>query len=293
MSTKKKNPDTDWDFLGLASLGITAFGAAVFYLTGWIYESHWYGYFGIDVNLLPLQPQVYMARGFAGVALTLLVAMLITVPLLCWTKKPLDQSLKNVIRFVPVCVGIILLVVRAFLDIVKPDEIPITIDAWLLAIALFFLSLIIAFAPSRNHDQEQENCSNSKTRPEKGAPKPNDSEDSRWKRSLYNLLVLCYVAIFFVLSSITVSATLGEYVARSGVSILPQIDRNLPVTLITESELPNLKYEEKSMDTYRYEKLLLITITENGCYFLEGDRKSEFVVHIVPKEIIRQLIIGQ
>lgn len=46
----------DWDVLGLTSAAIALVGTAIFFISGWIYEAHWFSFFGVNIAQLSLDP---------------------------------------------------------------------------------------------------------------------------------------------------------------------------------------------------------------------------------------------
>lgn len=64
--------------MGWASAIITLIGAAIFYVAGWVYEAHWFGFYGIDSSRLALPVTSVMIQGIPGILL-LTLCVLITV----------------------------------------------------------------------------------------------------------------------------------------------------------------------------------------------------------------------
>lgn len=85
-----------WDVIGLTSAAVTVIGAAIFYIAGWTYEVHWYGYYGIEISQIDLSPPRIMVQGMPGI---LLLALGISLSLIwflvgnlfSWWKKALNQ----------------------------------------------------------------------------------------------------------------------------------------------------------------------------------------------------------
>jgi hypothetical protein len=51
----------------IGSAAITIAGAAIFYIAGWVYEAHWYGYYGVEVSQLDIAPHIVMIQGVPGI----------------------------------------------------------------------------------------------------------------------------------------------------------------------------------------------------------------------------------
>lgn len=67
------------DLLSFITVALTI-SAAVFYIAGWIYEAHWYGFFGINITQINIPLQQIMIEGLPGIfiiAISLLVANVI------------------------------------------------------------------------------------------------------------------------------------------------------------------------------------------------------------------------
>ena len=43
------NEKKGWSITNLASAFIPIASAAIFFISGWVYEAHWYGYFGLNI----------------------------------------------------------------------------------------------------------------------------------------------------------------------------------------------------------------------------------------------------
>lgn len=78
-----------WDVIGLTSVAITIAGAATFYIAGWFYEAHWYGYYGIEVSQIELVPYQIMVQGVPGILLLVLSISLSLAMFLIW--KPFSS----------------------------------------------------------------------------------------------------------------------------------------------------------------------------------------------------------
>lgn len=271
------NNNNKWDVLGLASIGITIFGASIFYVAGWAYLSHWYGYFGLALNTLSLPTHICMAHGFFGIFATLFL-LLILMFLVSFVgtvilHKSLYQSVGLTIVLAPLVSGVLILVIIGWLNRIDPTGIPITNDVFILFplfVVCSLFSLVVYSCALR--------------------------QASPGERDLPTWLQIIFVAVFFILSSVSISATLGEYEARNGVSLFPEIREPLSVTVAADSALSGLKdvaILEEAKCIYHYKGLVLLAATEDSYYLLEGDRKAEFTVHGVPKTRVCQLIIGQ
>lgn len=57
----------DWDVLGLTSAAIALVGTAIFFISGWIYEAHWFSFFGVNISQLNPDPIRMMVQGIPGV----------------------------------------------------------------------------------------------------------------------------------------------------------------------------------------------------------------------------------
>ncbi len=57
----------NWDVIGYSSAGITLFGAALLFMLGWAYEANWYGFFGISMSQVTIQPQGIFIQSLPGV----------------------------------------------------------------------------------------------------------------------------------------------------------------------------------------------------------------------------------
>lgn len=66
-ATQKESPRMNWDVLGIASLAISLVGAAIFYVSGWVYEAHWFGFYGIHLSQIDISPPLIMIHGVPGI----------------------------------------------------------------------------------------------------------------------------------------------------------------------------------------------------------------------------------
>jgi hypothetical protein len=63
----EKNKSTlEWDVIGLTSVTIAIIGAATLYAVGWMYESRWYSYYGIEPSQLNLAPNQVSIQSIPG-----------------------------------------------------------------------------------------------------------------------------------------------------------------------------------------------------------------------------------
>lgn len=79
-----ENLSINWDVLGLTSVAITLVGAAIFYAAGWIYESRWYAYYGIEVSQLNLPSHQVAIQGVPGI---LVVIFSVVVSLIIYSAR--------------------------------------------------------------------------------------------------------------------------------------------------------------------------------------------------------------
>jgi hypothetical protein len=56
-----------WNVAGFVSAAITLFGAALLFILGWAYEANWYGYFGVNIAQVSVQPQDVIIQSLPGV----------------------------------------------------------------------------------------------------------------------------------------------------------------------------------------------------------------------------------
>lgn len=66
-ATQKESPRMNWDVLGIASVAISLVGAAIFYVSGWVYEAHWFGFYGIHLSQIDISPPLIMIHGVPGI----------------------------------------------------------------------------------------------------------------------------------------------------------------------------------------------------------------------------------
>jgi len=57
----------NWDVVGVAATAVTVVGASIFFIAGWVYESHWYGFYGIDISQTSIYPAMAMVEGVPGI----------------------------------------------------------------------------------------------------------------------------------------------------------------------------------------------------------------------------------
>jgi hypothetical protein len=94
--------ELNWDVIGFASAAVALIGAAIFYLAGWIYEAHWYAFYGLDVAQLNLAPFHIMIQGVPSIFLLILCSAISLVILafsqiIASPEKPQTQFLTSTI----------------------------------------------------------------------------------------------------------------------------------------------------------------------------------------------------
>lgn len=61
-----KKIELNWDIIGISTTAITLGGAAIFFVSGWFYESKWYSFYGLEISQLSLSPVNIMMQGMSG-----------------------------------------------------------------------------------------------------------------------------------------------------------------------------------------------------------------------------------
>ncbi len=69
------------DILSFASAILAFVSAAIFYIAGWVYEAHWYSFFGINLSQIKISTEQIMIDGVPGI---LILAFSVLLMALIW-----------------------------------------------------------------------------------------------------------------------------------------------------------------------------------------------------------------
>lgn len=93
-SAHEEPESVNWDVIGFASAATTLIGTSIFFLSGWIYESRWYGFYGLRATDLELTPFEIAIQGIPGM-LVFLTALFISVIVFIGSKKVNDLTVSS------------------------------------------------------------------------------------------------------------------------------------------------------------------------------------------------------
>lgn len=227
------------DLLNFVSAMLALASAAIFYIAGWVYESHWYAYYNLTTGMIDLPTERVMIQGVPGIFL-LAFALLISTMIVMLSKQKLVKDDIQLVTAddIPAIVvwsnGIsgVLLLVFTFLMYSPSSPIPIEVffASGILLLQLIILYFIYNFTDSMARKKYPVPIATRKMLPYTDEEKRRirlrnkeiQEERSRifraFSRMRYSWLGFIILNLFLV--SISISAILGQYEARRGTHFL-------------------------------------------------------------------------
>jgi hypothetical protein len=139
-------------FLPFAAL----IASAIFYYTGWVYISHWYGYYGIDATQVNVSVQNILVNGIPGVMVlfsTLIVAAFLVI---VWKQITLGQAI-TLEELPHILIGgyVVAVLISIFVVTFGKFHIPVTWEAAMSWLALLLILIAInTLAESKRESAE-------------------------------------------------------------------------------------------------------------------------------------------
>lgn len=314
----------NWDVIGLTSVAITLVGAAIFYIAGWMYEAHWFSYYGIDISQLSLSPFQIMIEGVPGILLltiSLLTSFLFIsifnrvrgVDTLRRDYLPIIITLAFFIAFALMIVGAI--IVRKVTDDPVPIMVSVMIIPGFIIILIIYTQLYSISTAFLFRKLNVILFRRFKIDAARGVTLLTRKQNriSQFIRYMYGLesefklgglflnsfilwqFLFGIVAILFFLTSISASALLGSYDARRGVRLLSGDWRIRKTYLYSNEELEALSSSTNiSNSGFVYGPLGMLMSNERD-FFLVDWKESLYYeeqpkVYIIPREKVEQIV---
>jgi len=310
------------DWLNFSSALVVVATTSIFYFSGWIYVSTWYGFYGLNISQLQIPLQTVLVNGLPGIFASILVSLYVItiIPFMDWLSKvdanefpPIFRK-KGASRFISfaaitgvamLVIGCILFTAVLILILLQKEEVislldspektsvnilvPVSIWAFINLIGILFVALIFLFVPELKKEfakemQEDKNF----------ARYMNLFVDLVSRQNFYSWSLL--LAYFII--AISSSYYLGEFDARRGGQSMASNWKIPEVTLITQKEIPefaNLVSASHQNGVFRYGQVGLLHEAADGYYLV--DLKSKFFygnsprVYFLPQSYLSEYVV--
>lgn len=144
---REKNSIINWDVFGVASATVALAGAAIFYVSGWMYEAQWYGYYGVPLMQISLDQAAVMIQGVPGIML-LSVSMLVAFGVvalekdLSSTRMESRDITRGMLLAYALVVGVLIVALVLYVGLV-PEKNTRALEPWAIGVLVLLLLLSV------------------------------------------------------------------------------------------------------------------------------------------------------
>lgn len=319
----KRRTKINWDVFGVVATALALAAASIFFISGWLYETQWYSFYGIEISQINIPPTSFMVQGFPGILIVMIcvpftwilirlyrgISRFIKVRSNKFGKRTISFSLISKFLGEPIIVAVfsylIVAIILAFATVwmlntfsllFEPPFI-VLFSASFIFISLILLYFVLIFFLSRRIvelttqslstiDDRRKKNTRTKISPKRKRVNPKVVLSAT--ASATDILAILFFLLTF-LTSISVSSLLGQYDAFQGKKSLAG-NWTIPRVYIF-SETPKLILEEfqisQNTNGYIYGPLGLITSSDSKYYFVDVKLKAYYTerpkVYLVEK----------